>query len=134
MTLKVHQDDIVEIIRNDNRLLVGKKGVVQQSLSSGMVIIELQTAVQYRDTDSGKIAYIKQVFLPSANLKVLDSPRDDRFDELENKVVELEDDLLIARSCLGLSEELRDKQHELIQKLIEEVDILQKEIYHLKGN
>ncbi len=134
MTMKVHQDDIVEILKNDNRLLVGKKGVVKQSLSSGMVIIELQTAVQYRDTDSGKIAYINQVFLPSANLKVLDSPRDDRFDELEDKVVELEDDLLIARSCLGLSEELRDKQHELIQKLIEEVDILQKEIYHLKGN
>ena len=134
MTLKVHQDDIVEILKNDNRVLVGKKGVVQQSLSSGMVIVELPSSVQYRDTDRNELVYINRVFLPSANLKVLDSPRDDRFDELEDKVVELEDNLLIARSCLGMSEELRDKQHELIQKLIEEVDILQKEIYHLKGN
>lgn len=130
----VHQGDIVEILRNSNKALIGKKGVVEQSLSSGMVIVELVANVRYTDPGDGQTTYISKVFLPALDLKILDSPRDDRFDELEEKVVELEDDLLIARSCLGMSEELRDEQHKLIQRLIEETDILSKEIYHLKGN
>ena len=71
--------------------------------------------------------------IPFNKLKVLDSPHDTRIGELEEEVLGLESDLVVARSCIAISEELREQQHDLIQKLVEEVDMLKAEVYHLRN-
>jgi ribosomal protein L29 len=50
------------------------------------------------------------------------------------EIQSLEDDLMIARSCLVYSEEMREIQYEQIKKLVEDIDLLKAELYHLKFN
>ena len=72
--------------------------------------------------------------IPFNKLKVIDSPHDTRIGELEEEILGLEADLVVARSCIAISEELREHQSELIKKLVEDIDILKAELYHLKYN
>ena len=53
---------------------------------------------------------------------------------MEEEILGLEADLVVARSCIAISEELRENQAELIKNLVEDIDILRAELYHLKFN
>ena len=71
--------------------------------------------------------------IPFNKLKVLDSPQDDHVGLLEEEILGLEADLVTVRSCLIVSEEMRDRQFDLIEKLVEGNDVLKAEVYHLRN-
>jgi wyosine [tRNA(Phe)-imidazoG37] synthetase (radical SAM superfamily) len=71
---------------------------------------------------------------PWKYLRVVESAYDDKVCELMEEIQSLEDDLMIARSCLVYSEEMREIQYEQIKKLVEDIDVLKAELYHLKSN
>ena len=72
--------------------------------------------------------------IPWKYLRVVESAYDDKVCELMEEIQSLEDDLMIARSCLVYSEEMREIQYEQIKKLVEDIDMLKAELYHLKSN
>lgn len=129
-------DDIVSVESNPFfPALVGSQGVVKQVLAGKQVLIGFPTKCRNVDPKN-----IQEVFestewiLPFQYLRVLDSPYDDRCGILEEEILGLEADLVTARALLHVSEEMREHQFELIEKLVEDVDKLKAELYHLKGN
>ena len=72
--------------------------------------------------------------IPWKYLRVVESAYDDKVGTLEEEILGLEADLVVARSCIAISEELRENQAELIKKLVQDVDLLKAELYHLKFN
>ncbi len=129
-------DDIVSVESNPFfPALVGSQGVVKQVLAGKQVLIQFPTKCRNVDPKN-----IQEVFestewiLPFQCLRVLDSPYDDRCGILEEEILGLEADLVTARALLHVSEEMREHQFELIEKLIEDVDKLKAELYQLKGN
>ena len=115
--------------------LVYSTGVVVQSLSAGMAIVKFQQARHWTDpTDLSTQVLCTDWLIPFDKLMVLDSPYDTRLGDLEEEILGLEADLVVARSCIAISEELRDQQAELIRKLVQDIDMLKAELYHLKSN
>ena len=129
-------DDIVSVESNPFfPAIVGSQGVVKQVLACKQVIIQFPTKCRNVDPKN-----IQEVFestewiLPFQYLRVLDSPYDDKMGLMEEEILGLEADLVTARALLHVSEEMREHQIELIEKLVEGVDKLKAELYHLKGN
>ena len=129
-------NDIVSVESNPFfPALVGSQGVVKQVLAGKQVLIQFPKKQWNVDPKN-----IQEVFestewiLPFQYLRVLDSPYDDRCGSLEEEILGLEADLVTARALLHVSEEMREHQFELIEKLVEDVDKLKAELYHLKGN
>lgn len=126
--------DVVQIESNPFfPALVGSQGVVKQVLAGKQVLVSF--ASQRRNVDPKNL---KEVFeatdwiLPFQYLRVLESPYDTRLGVLEEEILGLEADLVTARCCLSMSEELREQQYEQIKKLNEDIDNLKAEIYHLR--
>lgn len=134
MTRSIHKDDLVEVLSCYFSGIVGHRGIVQEVLAGTQSVVNFPTSRRFQDAATMEVFQGTSWFIPCKYLKVLDSPRDDAMGVLEEKIQDLEMDLVVARSCLGLSEDLRDQQQELIQKLIEDIDVLRKELYLLKGN
>ena len=129
-------DDVVSVESNPFfPALVGSQGVVKQVLAGKQVLIQFpkkqrNVYPEYLEEQFEATEWI----LPFQYLRVLDSPYDDKMGEMEEEILGLEADLVTARALLHVSEEMREHQFELIEKLIEDVDKLKAELYHLKGN
>ena len=126
--------------------LVYSKGIVRKSLSFMFCVVEFpadkrSTAGSPADQrPPGKDGQLMETFqgrywcIPWKYLRVVESAYDDKVGVLEEEILGLEADLVVARSCIAISEELRDQQAELIRKLVEDIDMLKAELYHLKSN
>lgn len=134
MTKFIHEEDIIEVLPGCVfRNLVYSKGTVVQSLNSGFALVRFQSIKHWSDEELGKVQGLDWL-VPWSKLKVLDSPHDTHLGKLEEEILGLESDLVTARCCISMSEELRETQHDLIQKLIEDIDVLRKELYLARGN
>lgn len=132
--IKIYPQDIVEVLPGCVfQSLVYSKGVVIQALSSGMAIVRFPQNKHLTYADNLEKFECTDWLIPFDKLKVLDSPHDDRLGTLEEEILGLEADLVTARSCLIVSEELREQQHDLIEKLVEDIDRLKAEVYHLRN-
>ena len=114
--------------------LVYSKGIVRESLNFMSCVVEFpadkrSTDGQLMETFQGRYWYI-----PWKYLRVVESAYDDKIGQMEEEILGLEADLVVARSCIAISEELRENQAELIKKLVEDIDMLKAELYHLKFN
>ena len=132
---RIKVEDIVEVLPGCIfSSLVYSTGVVVQSLNCRMALVKFPQKKHWADPNDLKNPYLSTDWLiPFDKLKVLDSPHDSRIGELEEEILGLEADLITARACLTVSEELREQQHDLIEKLVQEVDMLKAEVYHLRN-
>lgn len=114
--------------------LVYSKGIVRESLSFMSCVVEFPA--DKRSTDGQLMETIQGRYwcIPWKYLRVVESAYDDKVCELMEELQSLEDDLMIARSCLVYSEEMREIQYEQIKKLVEDIDMLKAELYHLKSS
>lgn len=113
--------------------IVGSKGVVQQSMQTGLAVVGFQQEKRWHDPSNLEVYSAKSWLIPWKYLKVLDSAYGNSVAELEELLENLQDDLTVARSCITISEELREMQQEQISRMIVEIDMLKAEIYYLKG-
>ena len=131
----IHNQDIVEVLPGCVfQSLVYSKGVVIQALSSGMAIVRFPQSKHLTYADNLEKFDCTDWLIPFDKLKVLDSPRDNAIGDLEEEILGLEADLVVARSCIAISEELRDQQADLIRKLVQDIDVLRKELYLARGS
>ena len=145
--LPVKELDVIEVLPGcPFPGLVYSKGIVRESLSFMFCVVEFpaekrSTAGSSADQrSSGTDGNLMETFqgrywcIPWKYLRVVESAYDDKVCELMEELQSLEDDLMIARSCLVYSEEMREIQYEQIKKLVEDIDLLKAELYHLKFN
>ena len=114
--------------------LVYSKGIVRKSLSFMSCVVEFPAEKRSKDGASMETFQGRYWCIPWKYLRVVESAYDDKVCELMEEIQSLEDDLMIARSCLVYSEEMREIQYEQIKKLVEDIDMLKAELYHLKFN
>ena len=132
---RIKAQDVVEVLPGCIfSSLVYSTGVVVQSLNCRMALVRFSQKKHWTDPKDLKNPYLGTDWLIHFDkLKVLDSPQDDHVGQLEEEILGLEADLVTARSCLIVSEEMRDRQFDLIEKLVEENDVLKAEVYHLRN-
>ncbi len=132
---RIKVQDVVEVLPGCIfSSLVYSTGVVVQSLNCRMAVVRFPQKKHWTDPKDVKNPYLGTDWLiPFNKLKVLDSPHDTMLGNLEEEILGLESDLVTARACLIVSEELRERQHDLIEKLVQEIDMLKAEVYHLRN-
>jgi len=132
--LPVKERDIVQILPGcPFSSLVHSKGIVRSSLGLMSCIVEFPTEKRSQDFDTMEVLQGKFWCIHWKYLRVIESAYDDRLGELEHKIQDLEDNLVFSQSCLSMSEQLRDQQADLIERLVEELDILKAKVYHLSN-
>ena len=132
---KIKQGDVVQVLPGCVfQSLVYSTGAVVQSLAAGMAIVRFQQKKHCTYAEPLETFNCTDWLIPFSKLKVLDSPHDDRIGTLEEEILGLEADLVTVRSCLAVSEEMRDHQFSLIEKLLKEIDVLRKELYLARGS
>ena len=114
--------------------LVYSKGIVRKSLRFMSCVVEFPADKRSTDGASMETFQGRYWCIPWKYLRVVESAYDDKVGALEEEILGLEADLVVARSCIAISEELRENQADLIKKLVEDIDILKAELYHLKFN
>ena len=113
--------------------LLYSKGIVRQTFYYGAALVEF-AGIKYSSNGQSNETFEGTMWcIPWKYLRVIESAYGDRIGYLEEEILGLEADLVTVRSCLIVSEELREQQHDLIQKLVEEVDMLKAEVYHLRN-
>ena len=133
--LPVKTNDVVECLPGcPFKGLVYSKGIVRESLSFMFCVVEFPADKRSTDGDLMETFQGRYSCIPWKHLRVVESAYDDKLGALEEEILGLEADLVVARSCIAISEELRDQQADLIRKLVEDIDILKAELYHLKFN
>ena len=133
--LPVKELDVIEVLPGcPFPGLVYSKGIVRESLNFMSCVVEFPA--DKRSTDGALMETFQGRYwcIPWKYLRVVESAYDDKVGALEEEILGLEADLVVARSCLAISEELRENQAELIRKLVEDIDMLKAELYHLKSN
>ena len=133
--LPVKELDVIEVLPGCLfQGLVYSKGIVRESLNFMSCVVEFPA--DKRSTDGNLMETFQGRYwcIPWKYLRVVESAYDDKVCELMEELQSLEDDLMIARSCLVYSEEMREIQYEQIKKLVEDIDMLKAELYHLKFN
>ena len=134
-SLPVKEKDVVEVLPGcPFSGLVYSKGIVRESLSFMFCVVEFPADKRSVDGNLMETFQGRYWCIPWKYLRVVESAYDDKVGALEEEILCLEADLVVARSCIAISEELRDQQSELIKKLVEDIDILKAELYHLKSN
>ena len=133
--LPVKELDVIEVLPGcPFPGLVYSKGIIRESLSFMSCVVEFP-AEKYSSTGlPNETLQGRYWCIPWKYLRVVESAYDDKVCELMEELQSLEDDLMIARSCLVYSEEMREIQYEQIKKLVEDIDILKAELYCLKSN
>ena len=133
---RIKVQDVVEVLPGCMfSSLVYSTGVVVQSLNCRMAVVRFSQKKHWTDPKDLKNPYLGTDWLIHFDkLKVLDSPYDSRVGDLEEEILGLEADLVTVRSCLIVSEELREQQHDLIEKLVQDIGILRKELYLARGS
>ena len=133
--LPVKINDVVEVLPGCTfQGLVYSKGIVRESLSFRFCVVEFPADKRSTDGQLMETFQGRYWCIPWKYLRVVESAYDDKVCELMEELQSLEDDLMIARSCLVYSEEMREIQYEQIKKLVEDIDLLKAELYHLKFN
>ena len=134
-SLPVKELDVIEVLPGcPFQGLVYSKGIVRESLSFMFCVVEFPADKRSKDGNLMETFQGRYWCIPWKYLRVVESAYDDKVCELMEELQSLEDDLMIARSCLVYSEEMREIQYEQIKKLVEDIDILKAELYHLKFN
>jgi hypothetical protein len=133
--LPVKELDVIEVLPGcPFHGLVYSKGIVRKSLSFMFCVVEFPADKRSKDGNLMETFQGRYWCIPWKYLRVVESAYDDKVCELMEELQSLEDDLMIARSCLVYSEEMREIQYEQIKKLVEDIDLLKAELYHLKFN
>ena len=133
--LPVKELDVIEVLPGcPFQGLVYSKGIVRESLSFMSCVVEFPADKRSTDGQLMETFQGRYWCIPWKYLRVVESAYDDKVCELMEELQSLEDDLMIARSCLVYSEEMREIQYEQIKKLVEDIDVLKAELYHLKFN
>ena len=133
--LPVKELDVIEVLPGCLfHGLVYSKGIVRKSLSFIFCVVEFPADKRSKDGNLMETFQGRYWCIPWKYLRVVESAYDDKVCELMEELQSLEDDLMIARSCLTYSEEMREIQYEQIKKLVEDIDTLKAELYHLKFN
>ena len=133
--LPMKELDVIEVLPGcPFHGLVYSKGIVRKSLSFMSCVVEFPAEKRSKDGASMETFKGRYWCIPWKYLRVVESAYDDKVCELMEELQTLEDDLMIARSCLVYSEEMREIQYEQIKKLVEDIDMLKAELYHLKSN
>ena len=114
--------------------LVYSKGIVRESLNFMSCVVEFPADKRSKDGQLMETFQGRYWCIPWKYLRVVESAYDDKLGQMEEEILGLEADLVVARSCIAISEELRDQQAELIRKLVQDIDMLKTEAYHLKFN
>ena len=133
--LPVKELDVIEVLPGcPFPGLVYSKGIVRESSSFMSCVVEFPA--DKRSTDGALMETFqgRYWYIPWKYLRVVESAYDDKVGTLEEEILGLEADLVVARSCIAISEELREQQADLIRKLVEDIDVLKAELYHLKFN
>ena len=133
--LPVKELDVIEVLPGcPFKGLVYSKGIVRKSLSFMFCVVEFP-AEKYSSTGlPNETLQGRYWCIPWKYLRVIESAYDDKVGALEEEILGLEADLMIARSCLVYSEEMREIQYEQIKKLVEDIDVLRKELYLARGS
>lgn len=133
--LPVKELDVIEVLPGCTFPgLVYSKGIVRESLNFMSCVVEFP-AEKYSSTGlPNETLQGRYWCIPWKYLRVVESAYDDKVCELMEQLQTLEDDLMIARSCLVYSEEMREIQYEQIKKLVEDIDVLRKELYLARGS
>ena len=113
--------------------LVYSKGIVRKSLSFMSCVVEFPAEKRSKDGALMETFQGRYWCIPWKYLRVVESAYDDHVGTLEEEILGLEADLVTVRSCLIVSEEMREHQFNLIEKLVQEVDTLKAEVYHLRN-
>ena len=132
--LPVKELDVIEVLPGcPFPGLVYSKGIVRKSLNFMSCVVEFPA--DKRSTDGALMETFqgRYWYIPWKYLRVVESAYDDKVGTLEEEILGLEADLVVARSCIAISEELRENQAELIRKLVEDIDMLKAELYHLRN-
>ena len=133
--LPVKELDVIEVLPGcPFPGLVCSKGIVREPLSFMFCVVEFPADKRSKDGNLMETFQGRYWCIPWKYLRVVESAYDDKVCELMEELQSLEDDLMIARSCLVYSEEMREIQYEQIKKLVEDIDLLKAELYHLKSN
>ena len=118
--------------RHPYKTLQGTEGVVKKIIDN-MVLVRYDVKQTAWDAERNEVLAGTEWFFNAKYLEEIEVPKDSYTERLELKVQDLEDDLVIARSVLEVSEELRELQEGTMRNLIEEIDKLKKDLYHLRG-
>lgn len=133
--LPVKELDVIEVLPGcPFPGLVYSKGIVRESLSFMSCVVEFPADKRSTDKALMETFQGRYWYIPWKYLRVVESAYDDKVGVLEEEILGLEADLVVARSCIAISEELRDQQAELIRKLVEDIDVLRKELYLARGS
>lgn len=123
-------NDSVEVLPNHIfRDLTGFVGTVLQLLPADLYIVDFSCRLGSKTRLDTEILVADKWIIQGEFLRVVESPSDIIIAELEDKIADLEDGLVVTRSCLAVSEEMREKQFELIEKLVIEIDKLKADLY-----
>ena len=132
--LPVKKLDVVEVLPGcPFPGLVYSKGIVRESLIFMFCVVEFPADKRSKDGQLMETFQGRYWCIPWKYLRVVESAYDDKVCELMEELQSLEDDLMITRSCLVYSEEMREIQYEQIKKLVEDIDLLKAEVYHLRN-
>ena len=133
--LPVKELDVIEVLPGcPFPGLVYSKGIVRESLNFMSCVVEFPAEKRSKDGQLMETFQGRYWYIPWKYLRVVESAYDDKVGTLEEEILGLEADLVVARSCIAISEELREHQAELIRKLVEDIYLLKAELYHLKFN
>ena len=133
--LPVKELDVIEVLPGcPFPGLVYSKGIVRESLSFMFCVVEFPADKRSKDGALMETFQGRYWYIPWKYLRVVESAYDDKVGTLEEEILGLEADLVVARSCIAISEELREHQAELIRKLVEDIDVLRKELYLARGS
>ena len=131
----VKELDVIEVLPGcPFQGLVYSKGIVRESLSFMFCVVEFPADKRSKDGNLMETFQGRYWCIPWKYLRVVESAYDDKVGVLEEEILGLEADLVVARSCIAISEELRENQADLIRKLVQDIDLLKAELYHLKFN
>lgn len=133
--IPVKQGDTVEVLPGCTfSSLVYSKGIARKPSGSMASVVEFPTEKRSKDFDTMEVFQSKVWCIPWRYLKVIESAYDDQLGIMEHQIQDLEESLMFTRSCLSISEELRDQQSDLIERLVEELEGLRKELYLVRGS
>ena len=133
--LPVKELDVIEVLPGcPFPGLVYSKGIVRESLNFMSCVVEFPAEKRSVDGNLMETFQGRYWCIHWKYLRVVESAYDDKVGALEEEILGLEADLVVARSCIAISEELREHQAELIKKLVEDIDVLRKELYLARGS
>lgn len=131
--LPIKIQDTVEVLPGCNFPgIVYSNGIVRTFFDS-FAVVEFTSIRRSTDATAMEVFESKFWAVPWKYLRVLESAYDDLLGDAQEHIESIQNELSFCRSCLEVSEELREGQFDLIEKLIEEVDKLKAEVYHLRN-